>query len=103
MFDTITLTGGNTTQNHNITFNAVSGTLIKSSEKSKIIRFSADGNHAKTFLDADKPHRMADVYHEKTKYYDSYYTKEKLPITILQVMLCGDGHFLVEYLDGEIE
>jgi len=87
MFDSVMKVGGN-----NINFNAVSGTLIKSAEKSKIIRFHQNSNLANWFFDSEQPRRVGD------KYDANKYNKN---IVVLQVMLCSDDNFLVEYLDVE--
>lgn len=88
MFDNITTKIGVTQE---VTFNAISGTLIKSTENSKFIRFHRDSGYSKTFFDADRPYMRL----EKA---DDSYTKNYY-LTILQVMLCSDDEFLVEYLE----
>lgn len=77
--------GGNS-----ININAVSGTLIKSTEKSKIVRFHQNSAMAEYFFDEEQPRRIRDKY-EADKYNKN--------IVVIQVMLCGDSNFLVEYLD----
>lgn len=69
-----------------VKFNAVSGTLVKSCPESKIARFHMNSTMADYFFDKETPHR------------DTYPMKK---ITVLQVMLCADSYFLVEYLDIE--
>lgn len=86
MFDNISYKGGEV--NHSVTFNSVAGTLVKSTPKSKIIRFHSTSKMAKMFFDEEKPYRKQDDYPYTVTYVD-----------VLQVMLCGDGEFLVEYLD----
>jgi len=73
-----------------ININAVSGTLIKSTEKSKIVRFHKDSNLATYMFDVEQPRRI------KSKY-DA--NNENKNVVVLQVMLCGSDEFLVEYLD----
>ena len=89
MFDTIHLKGGN----QSVHFNSVAGTLVKSTEKSKIKRFHMNSKLAETFFDVDQPYREV----------PGKWGKEKLPIIVLQVMLCGNGEFLVEFLDDIVE
>lgn len=61
---------------HNVVCNSVAGTLIKSSAKSKILRFHVNSILAKQFFDEECPHRI-----------ESYH---KIPITVLQVMLMAN-------------
>lgn len=63
-----------------LNINAVSGTLIKSHPKSRIVRFHMKSGMAGTAFDVKQP----EINHEK--------------VVILQVMLCGDKEFLVEYI-----
>lgn len=72
----------NTTNNsfsNKLSFNSVSGTLVKSSADSRMIRF-----HFNSAM-ADK------AFSERPTIFDQR-------VEILQVMLCGEGQFLVEYL-----
>lgn len=83
----------NTTKQTNyqsINFNAVSGTLIKSCEESKFARVKVGSNSASAFFNEDKPCRLVQ---------GEYYTMDKVPVQVLQVMLCGEGELLVEYRD----
>lgn len=71
----------NTTNNsfsNKLSFNSVSGTLVKSSANSRMIRF-----HLNSVM-ADK------AFSERPRIFDQR-------VEILQVMLCGEGQFLVEY------
>ena len=68
-------------------FNAVSGTLIKSNPKSKMVRFHMNSSFARNFFDEDKP-----SYVSEGKYID---------IVVLQVMLCGNEEFLAEFITKE--
>ena len=84
MFDQTTiLAKSNTTNISN--YNSVGGTLVKSTQGSKIIRFHMKSSHADTFFDLAKP------YYPKN--YDTIY------IEVLQVMLCGGDNYLVEYIE----
>ena len=102
MFDN-TVQNNKTVYNNEVTFNSVAGTLVKSTEKSRIVRFHKDSELAKTFFDIENPHFIKKV--EKKYRFDDYKTytdKVKIPIIILQVMLCGGDNYLVEFLIEEI-
>ena len=88
MFDTHTIikTGS---VNHSVTFNSIAGTLVKSSEKSKIVKFHENSPMSTMVFDINTPH----IYKEDR------YPYEKKEVVVLQVMLCSGGNFLVEYLD----
>lgn len=66
-----------------LNINAVSGTLIKSHPKSRITRFHMTSGMANTAFSVEQPN-----------------IKGK-NVVILQVMLCGDKEFLVEYIREE--
>lgn len=70
---------------NSVTFNSVAGTLVKSCKESKIVRFHQDSPLAKEFFDLSNPHHVRG--------------NKDIPVTVLQVMLCGDKQFLVEYLE----
>ena len=84
MFDQKTILAKSNTTNIN-NYNSVGGTLVKSTQGSKIIRFHMKSDYAKTFFSIDKPHYR--------KGYDDIY------IEVLQVMLCGGDNYLVEYIE----
>lgn len=71
--------------NNNINFNAVGGTLIKSTTKSKIKRLHMNSPMAKHIFDETKP--TIDGEHS---------SKE---IIILQVILCGEKELLIEFIE----
>lgn len=79
--------GGNT-----ININAVSGTLIKSTEKSKIVRFHKNSKLAEYMFNEEQPRRVRSTYDANN---------ENKNVVVLQVMLCSSDEFLVEYLDIE--
>ena len=84
MFDQTTiLAKSNTTNISN--YNSVGGTLVKSTQGSKIIRFHMHSKHADTFFNLNKPH-----YRKEYK---------EIYIEVLQVMLCGGDKYLVEYIE----
>jgi len=64
-----------------VSFNSVAGTIVKSHKDSVITRFHMKSGMADTFLHERRP----------TDSFDK-------PIAVLQVMLCGDNQFLVEYI-----
>ena len=84
MFDQTTILAKSNTTNIN-NYNSVGGTLVKSTQGSKIIRFNMKSELANTFFDINKP------YYRKN--YDYIY------IEVLQVMLCGGDNYLVEYIE----
>lgn len=84
MFDQKTiLAKSNTTNISN--YNSVGGTLVKSTQGSKIIRFDMNSVLADTFFDLNKPH-----------YRKGY---NEIAVEVLQVMLCGGDNYLVEYIE----
>ena len=86
MFDQTTiLAKSNTTNISN--YNSVGGTLVKSTQDSKIIRFHMKSSYADTFFDLNKP------------YYNSKDGYNRIYIEVLQVMLCGGDNYLVEYIE----
>ena len=84
MFDQTILAKSNTTNISN--YNSVGGTLVKSTQGSKIIRFNMKSELANTFFSIDKP------YYINNKY-------SKTEIEVLQVMLCSGDNYLVEYIE----
>jgi len=72
--------------NQKYEFNSISGTLVKSTEKSKFVRCHVTSNLAKYIFDTDMPRLDEEVYKAKE-------------ITVLQVMLCSGDYFLIEYTD----
>ena len=93
MLDINVIRNGTKVTNH-VTFNSVSGTLIKSCEGSKIIRFHQGSKRADQFFDPQNPHRSIK---------QSIGSDIIIPIIVLQVMLCGDQEFLVEYIEKELD
>ena len=83
MFDVTNFKGGNT----NIKFSSVSGIMAKSCPESKFARFHQNSRMAESFFDKNRPHRATGI---------GYQTRG---VTILQVMLCADNNFLVEFID----
>lgn len=84
MFDVISQGG----ISNSVTFNSVGGTLVKSCSNSKFIRFHMGSPLAESFFLRSTPNNGASglSYRE---------------VSVLQVMLCGNEQFLVEYLDAD--
>lgn len=78
--------------NQNVTFNSVAGTIVKSCDKSKIVRIHTNSNLAKTLFDVYNPHIE---------------TRRniigRVNVSILQVMLCANDYLLVEFIELEEE
>ena len=72
-----------------LTFNSVSGTLVKSTPASKIVRFHMSSPLASMFFDLDTPHKRQEKAYPYTLHC----------VQVLQVMLCGGDNYLVEYID----
>jgi len=103
MFDVTTVKNSTTVKNK-IQFNAVSGTLIKSTPQSRIIRFHKESDHAKTFFNIDSPYykrRTTRNYVNDIGISSSYDSEHKIEIVVLQVMLCGGDEYLIEFLETE--
>lgn len=73
------------TINNAVSFNSVAGTLVKSCNESKFIRFHADSPLADLVFDINRP-RIPYQQGSSSSY-----------IQVLQVMLCGGDRFLVEF------
>jgi hypothetical protein len=101
MFDVTTM--NNTTKvNNKVHFSAVSGTLIKSTPNSRIIRFHMDSELAETFFHIENPHYKKSIYKRSTTHPHTSYTSElRIDVVVLQVMLCGNNEYLVEFLENE--
>lgn len=69
--------------NNSININAVSGTIVKNYRKSFILRFHMGSS-------------MADCILSENPFIEKSYSK--IPIVVLQVMLCGDGELLAEVM-----
>ncbi len=88
MFD-ITNNDKNST-NNKIEINSVNGILAKSTPESKIVRFHMKSEYAKTFFDLTQPHYTIEELYKK---------ESKIPVCVIQVMLCGGNEFLVEFIE----
>lgn len=82
MFDVTNIRGGNTS----VTFNSVAGTIVKSCPESRFVRFHGKSVMSETYFDQAYPHRKVDY--------------QRIPIIVLQVMLCADNWMLVEFMDA---
>lgn len=101
MFDSHTtiVRAGNTS--HNVTYNSVAGTLVKSSPDSKILRFGITSKLADQFFDPNEPHRILQIRKHYSYDNTSYLSDEKILVTVLQVMLMANDQLLIEYLDNK--
>ncbi len=88
MFD-ITNNDKHSTTNK-IEINSVNGILAKSTPKSKIVRFHMKSKLAETFFDLTQPHYTIKEQYKK---------EIKIPVCVIQVMLCGGNEFLVEFIE----
>jgi len=88
MFDITNIDKNSTT--NKIEINSVNGIIAKSTPKSKIVRFHMQSKHANTFFDLIQPH-----YSIK----EQYKKESKTPISVIQVMLCGNNELLVEFIE----
>lgn len=73
-----------------IKVNSVSGTLAKTLKDSFFVRFNMESSLANSIFKKFEP------YIENSYGYGS-----KIPIVVLQVMLCGDKEFLAEIITKE--
>lgn len=98
MFDQTTiLAKSNTTNISN--YNSVGGTLVKSTQGSKIIRFHMESELAKSFFNIQCPHYTKKVIKSFSHTSGTYEDNVKMEIEVLQVMLCGGDNYLVEYIE----
>lgn len=76
--------------NQNVTFNSVAGTIVKSCDKSKIVRIRANSVLAQTLFDEYDPYikRASSIFGRKG-------------VSVLQVMLCANDYLLVEFIELE--
>ena len=77
----------NVDHSQSIEINAVSGTIVKNYKDSLIVRFHMESEMAKTMLYINPRN---DKYKEPNL--------SGNPVVILQVMLCGEKEFLVEFM-----
>jgi hypothetical protein len=74
----------NVRNNQSISFNSVAGTIVKSCEESRFVRFHMNSELAERIFSTTKPKISSDWNAQE--------------IVVLQVMLCGGDQFLVEYM-----
>jgi hypothetical protein len=74
----------------NVSLNSVSGTLVRTASGSKFAKFCIDSPRADYFLNLEAPSRP---------FTTDFGTTKRIPVEVLQVMLCGDGWLIVEFLD----
>lgn len=99
MFDSHTsvINTGHTT--HNVSYNSVSGTLVKSTPLSKIIRFHSKSKLAEQYFDSNGPYRI--TVEQRGTFPHEYKYDVQIPVTILQIMLMANDELLIEYIDNE--
>ena len=107
MFNTTSIRTGSTHVSNEITFNSVAGTLVKSTPDSKMAMLKMGSDQFTKMFDQNNPTRtfkkhVAGYGEYRHGSYDSGYHKDIIvPISVLQVMLCGNDTVLVEYIDVE--
>lgn len=93
--------------NHNtdLKINAVNGTLVKNTADSRFITFELGSWLSDLVFDVKNPRVIINKSERYFKEYDEYhedYYYQYLPITVLQVMLCGNNKVLVEIVKREV-
>lgn len=97
MLDTYTNNSSKTT--NNIELNAITGTIVKNYKDSFFKRFSLHDKIANQLFDEGGAY----LTKTETKYYDnsnykSYNSEVKIPVVILQMMMCGKDEVLCELI-----
>jgi|APSaa5957512622_1039677.scaffolds.fasta_scaffold244636_1 hypothetical protein len=77
----------------NVNINSVSGTIAKSTPDSIITRFHTRSKFAERLFDDETPHVLLNRRGLHTA----------VNVIVLQVMLCGEGELLAEYIREEKE
>lgn len=83
--------------NNSIKINAVTGNILKNYQKSFFKRFKLDSQLAKELFDEDMPHLSRQVWNSGDDY-KGYYTTEKRPVVITQMMMCGETDVIAEIM-----
>lgn len=100
MLDTYANNSSKTT--NNIELNAITGTIVKNYKDSFFKRFSLHDKIANQLFDEGGAY----LTKVETKYYDnssykSYHSETKIPVVILQMMMCGKDEVLCELIFKE--
>lgn len=74
------------------------GTLQRTHSKSQFVRCHVGSEYAKEIFDFE-PHINKTIIKHST--YETYKTKERIDIVVLQVMCFGDNELLIEYVKKE--
>jgi len=110
MFDTMVTTRVTNTQINNIRVNSVSGTLIRSHDKSIITKVIPNSDLEKQLFNIEEPHYLITKQETYDARSEGNYScrpiehrtiKTKYAVEVLQVMLCGDFLMVEFILTGE--
>lgn len=99
MMDAYTKVNNSSKTTNNIELNAISGTIVKNYKDSFFKRFSLREKIANQLFDEGG----AFLTKTETKYYDDsswkgYNSETKVPVVILQMMMCGKDEVLCELI-----
>lgn len=86
-----------TNVNNSFKVNAVTGNILKNYPKSFFKKFKLDSQLAKELFDEELPHLSKQIYHSGDNY-RGYYTTDKRPVVIIQMMMCGESEVLAEIM-----
>ncbi|WP_455717772.1 hypothetical protein [Anaerosporobacter sp.] len=89
--------GGKANVNNSIKINAVNGNILKNYQKSFFKRFKLDSNLATQLFDEDLPH-LSKYTMDYSYDYRGYNKEEKRPVTIIQMMMCGESEVIAEIM-----
>lgn len=97
MFDSRVGVSSNTT--NNIELNAITGTIVKNYKDSFFKRFSLHDNLAKQLFDEDGAYLTKnEIKYSNDNDYRGYTMTTKIPVVILQMMLCAKDEVLCELI-----
>lgn len=102
MMDSYTKVSSNSKTTNNIEINAITGTIVKNYKDSFFKRFSLHDKISNQLFDEGGAY----LTKTETKYYDnssykSYNSEIKIPVVILQMMMCGKDEVLCELIFKE--
>ena len=102
MMDTYTKVNNNSKTTNNIDINAITGTIVKNYKDSFFKRFSLHDRIANQLFDEGGAYlTKTEINHCDDVYWKSYNTETKLPVVILQMMMCGKDEVLCELIFKE--
>lgn len=105
MFDNTYVRGGNVATSFKI--NAITGTIVKNYRDSFFKRFSLKSDLATQLFDQEGAYLTRRKYcpgessSYNQRYREGYYIDEKVPVVILQMMMCGENEVLCELIYKE--